>query len=185
MKKIDRTKLNEIKKYALGDDDMNIILGDNLFIFVYPYLDDVNNIDQVFDNEGRSLMLYLVNNINSGHWVCMIKKNNHILYFDPYGKRPDDIIDSLDEDKKDELDMETKKLTHLLKNSGYIVDYNIFPYQKLGDNINTCGRHCAFRLLNRDLSDIQYNNLINKYTKKYNLNIDDTISLLIYNILGK
>lgn len=81
--------------------------------------------------------------------------------------------------------MEEKKLTHFLKNSGYDVFYNTFPYQKLGDNINTCGRHCALRLLHRDLSDIQYHNLINKYSKKYNLNIDETVSLLIYNILGK
>jgi hypothetical protein len=185
MKNIDKTKLDEIKKYALGDDDMNAILGDNLFIFVYPYLDDVKHIDDVFDNEGRSLMLYLVNNINSGHWVCMIKKDNKILYFDPYGKKPDNIIDLLDDRKKDELDMEQKKLTSLLKNSGYDVFYNTFPYQKLGDNINTCGRHCALRLLHRDLSDIQYHNLINKYIKKYNLNTDETVSLLIYNILGK
>ena len=185
MSNTNKQRINEIKKYALGDDDMNQLLGDNLFIFVYPYLDDVQHIDDIFDNEGRSLMLYLVNNINSGHWVCMIKKNNHIHYFDPYGNGPDNILNTLSEQKKDELDQETPKLTNLLKDSGYTIDYNIYPYQKVGNNINTCGRHCVFRLLNKDLDDVQYYNLIKRYTKKYNLNIDDTMSLLIYNILGK
>lgn len=185
MEKINKKQINEIKKYALGDDDMNKLLGDNLFIFVYPYLDDIQHIDDVFDNEGRSLMLYLVNNINSGHWVCMMKKDNSIYYFDPYGNPPDNILDTLTKQKKDELDQETPKLTNFLRNSGYTVDYNIYPYQKVGDNINTCGRHCALRLIHKDLNDVQYYNMIKKYTKKYNLNIDEIVSLLTYNILGK
>ena len=182
---INKEFINKLREYALGDDDMEKILGKDLFIFVYPYLDDVKHIDEVFDEQGRSLMLFLTEDINTGHWICMIKKGDEINYFDPYGNKPDEDLKWLDDRKRDELDQETPKLTKLLKESGYKVFYNTYPFQKDGDNINTCGRWCALRLLYKDKTLKQFYDMIRKYMKEYKLNGDEVVSILTYRILGK
>ncbi len=178
-------KINELKKYALGDDDIEYILGKDIFIFVYPYLEDVKHIDEVFDKKGRSLMLFLTEDQNTGHWICMIKKKNKIYYFDPYGNKPDEDLKWLSKAKKEMLDQENPILTRLLKDSGYEVYYNLYPYQTEAYHINTCGRWCAYRLLKKDLTDAQFNKLIKENMKKYNLSSDGVITLLTYNLLKK
>jgi hypothetical protein len=180
--------LDKIKQYPLSDDDIEKILGKNIFIFTYPFLNrDVKHIDEIFDDMGRSICLYLTTDENSGHWVCMHKsKSNEIHYFDPYGKPVDYAIKNwLSEEQRDDLDMEKKRLTELLKNSGYKVFYNTYEFQHEDDS-NTCGRWACARLLYRDYSLDQFYQMITHYKNKYEFNsLEDTVAYLIYEIIKK
>lgn len=177
--------LDKLRGYALGDDDIEKILGKDIFIFTYPYLDDVDSIDKVFDSQGRSIMLFLTENESTGHWIAMIKRGDTIEYFDPYGGAPDTDMKWLSYRTRQKLDEVEPKLTEMLRNSGYKVEYNLYPFQASKDHINTCGRWSAMRLYFKDLSLKQFYDMIKKECKKRKLSQDEFISLLSYQILGK
>jgi len=177
--------LKKLKDYALSDGDIEELLGEDIFICVYPYLNEVEHIDQIFDSKGRCMLLFNTVDDSTGHWVCLIKKGNRIDFFDPYGLKPDEHMKWLTEAKRDDLDMETKRLTQLLKSSGYQVYYNNFEFQS-DKNSNTCGRHCCCRLLNLNLNLDQYYKFINDYKNKHNLgSLENAVTYFTYNIIKK
>jgi len=177
--------LEKAKLYALSDGDLETILGEDIFICVYPYLNEVEHIDDVFDDKGRCMLLFNTINEDAGHWVCMTKKKDRIDFFDPYGLKPDEPMKWLTEEKRDELDMETKRLTQLLRQSGYKVYYNTFEFQN-EKNSNTCGRWCAVRLLYQSYSLDEFYQFIIHYKNKYELeNIEDVVIYLTYEIINK
>lgn len=177
--------LEKLKKYALSDGDIEELLGEDIFICVYPYLNEVEHIDEIFDDKGRCMLLFNTINDSAGHWVCMHKKKNRIDFFDPYGLKPDEPMKWLTEEKRDDLDMETKRLTQLLKSSGYKVYYNTFEFQS--DKYScTCGRWCASRLLYLNYDLDQFYQFINHYKNKYELGtLENAVTYLTYSIINK
>jgi hypothetical protein len=125
--------------------------------------------------------LYLTEDRNTGHWVCLIKKDNEIEFFDPYGEKPDDQLKWVGAAKRFELDQDRPLLSKLLRESGYKVIYNKYPFQKDKNDINTCGRHCVSRLLFKDLSLPQYAEMI----RKSGLSPDEFVSRLTFPTLRK
>nr|WPF46903.1 MAG: putative cysteine protease [Lake Baikal virophage 16] len=177
--------LDKLKEYALSDEDIEELLGEDIFICVYPYLNEVEHIDQIFDDKGRCMLLFNTINDSAGHWVCMHKKKDRIDFFDPYGLKPDEPMKWLTEQKRDDLDMETRRLTQLLKSSGYKVYYNTFEFQS-DKHSNTCGRWCATRLLKLNLNLDQFYKFINDYKNKYELGtLENTVTYLTYEIINK
>jgi len=178
-------ELEKAKLYALSDEDIEDLLGEDIFICVYPYLNEVEHIDQIFDDKGRCMLLFNTIDDSTGHWQCLIKKGNRIDFFDPYGTKPDEPMKWLTEAKRDELDMETKRLTQLLRASGYQVYYNNFEFQS-DKNSNTCGRHCCCRLLMLNDNLDKYYKFINDYKNKHNLGtIENAVTHFTYNIIKK
>lgn len=177
--------LDKLKKYALSDGDIEELLGEDIFICVYPYLNEVEHIDQIFDDKGRCMLLFNTINDSAGHWVCMHKKKDRIDFFDPYGLKPDEPMKWLTEEKRDDLDMETRRLTQLLKSSGYKVYYNTFEFQS-DKHSNTCGRWCASRLLYLNYDLDQFYQFINHYKNKYELGtLENAVTYLTYEIINK
>lgn len=151
----------EVINYALSDADINRILAPHpTKIFTYPDLENMNSIDECFDSERRCMMLYPVSAENHGHWVCMIQRPNEIEFFDPYGKAPDSELKWLGSAKRRELNIETPTLTRLMKESGYKVIYNSYDFQKDKEDVNTCGRHCAVRLMYKKMRLDQYKKMV-------------------------
>jgi hypothetical protein len=173
-------EIKEIKEYALGDDDIETILG-KTFIFSYPYLDDVNHIDDVFDKNGRSIMLFLTEDENTGHWISMHKNKEGIHYFDPYGIAPEGEKKWLTNQELEKLDQAHPRLIQLFRESKYPIYYNNYEFQVDKKGINTCGRHCVVRLLFKNLSLEQYKKLIDKS----GLSPDDFVIKITYDILKK
>ena len=178
-------EIEKLKEYALSDGDIEDLLGKDIFICVYPYLNEVEHIDQIFDDKGRCMLLFNTINDSAGHWVCMHKKKDRIDFFDPYGLKPDEPMKWLTEQKRDDLDMETRRLTQLLKSSGYKVYYNTFEFQS-DKQSNTCGRWCATRLLKLNLNLDQFYKFINDYKNKYELGtLENAVTYLTYEIINK
>lgn len=178
--------LPEIKAYALSNTDIQEILNPDTRIITYPEFASMNSIDEAFDELGRCIYLFLTENEVTGHWMCMFRKGDIIEMFDSYGEKPDAQRNWLTEEQLDDLNQSEPYLTMLLKKSPYKVYYNTYQYQKERDGVNSCGRHCVARLICKDMSNLQYYNMVKEQMKEYGLaNPDDFVALFTYQFIGK
>jgi hypothetical protein len=172
---------DKLEKYPLSDSDLKDILGDNIKIIIYPNLNDVYDIEEIFDDMGRCMVLFLTEDQYTGHWLCLHKEGDDIYYFDPYGEKIDADRKWLGKSKLQELHEEKPLLKDLLLRSGKKIYYNSYPFQEDREDINTCGRHCSTRLLYKHLDLDDYYDMI----RKSNLNPDQFVSNITYKILNK
>jgi len=172
--------LEEVRSYPLSNDDINRILGGTK-IYSYPELAEFPTLDDALDSKGRMVVLYLTEDRNTGHWVCVWKDGKSVRYFDPYGNAPEVPKSWNTRLKNMRLGQAPNYMLKLLKGEGLPVFYNAHPYQHQGDDVNTCGRHVVTRLLLKDLGDEDYYELV----KDSDVNPDDFTSVATYFLLGK
>jgi len=172
--------MDAIKEYALGDDDITKILG-HTSILTYPDLNDITDITQIFDKDGRCVLLFLTEDEQTGHWTGLLRNANTIEYFDPYGYAPDADRKWLSRDKLRELDQERPVLTKLLRDSGMKVYFNTYGFQADREDVNTCGRWVVSRLLLRKLTLPQFKKRVDDSGMKP----DDFVSALTYKIIKR
>lgn len=176
-------KAEDVRGYALSEQDIKKMIP-TLRVVSYPELLNATNIDDVLDDKGRLMLLYLTQSENMGHWVCLLKRRGtkFIEYFDPYGNyKPDGESKWLSKEKLKELKQNTFHLTKLLDNSPYEIKSNAYPFQKDVSDMNTCGRHCTTRLYLKHLSLPKYIKLI----RSSGLSPDDFVSGFTYNLIGR
>jgi hypothetical protein len=177
----------EIQAYALSESDMRKVIP-TLKILSYTDLLDSDSIDDVLDDKGRLMLLYLTENESTGHWVCLLKlrDSNIIEYFDPYSNyKPDGEKKWLSAEKLREFGQDTDHLTKMLKNSPYTVKSNAVPFQQDKNNMNTCGRHCLVRLYLKHLSLPEYATLVEDACEEGGITPDDFVSGFSYNMIQK
>lgn len=180
-------ELKKIKDYALSNDDIQAILEPDTKIFTYPAFADMESIDEAFDQLGRCIFLFLTQSETAGHWLCMFKRDdNTIEYFDSYGQKPEAQREWLTEEKLTELGEGEPYLYDLMRQSGYKVFYNKFPYQTDRNDINTCGRWAVARLIMKDYSNMQFHNAVKADMKERGIKKwDDWAAVFTAEILGK
>lgn len=164
--------LQEVKAHPLSDSDLRELLGSGIKIMTNRELPKIKSIGDIFDEEGRAILLYTPESPTSGHWVCMMRRPDSIYYWDPYGERPD-----IPED----LGGQPPMLTRLLKESGQPIFYNSHQYQLQRDNIATCGRWCAARLHYKDMTEKEFQRVIQRFKGSG----DDFVSALVYSFIKK
>lgn len=170
----------QIKAYALSDADIEAILGKTV-IMTYPELQDMQDITEIFDEDGRSVLLFLTENDQTGHWTGLIRNADMIEYFDPYGSAPDADRKWLSKEKLRELDELKPHLTRLLRKSNMKVYFNTYSFQQDKEDINTCGRWVVARLLHRKKTLRQFYNMV----MNSGLKPDDFVSALTFEIIKK
>jgi hypothetical protein len=142
----------------LGDDDIRKFLP-NAKIIKYSELKNYNSIIDLLPKDNTYAVILYENQKNSGHWVCIMryKKNNHniIEFFDSLADdgRPDSQLKWIDKKTNLLLGQGKPLLTELLQKIDIPVIYNKLKFQsegnlKDGNQINTCGKHVVFRILN-------------------------------------
>jgi len=155
-----------------------------LRVVSYPELLEAQTLDDVLDEKGRLMLLYLTEDENTGHWVCLLKRRGTqvIEYFDPYGGYgPDGESKWLSADELEQFGQDTKKLSKLIRASPYKLVINQTAFQKDKNDNNTCGRHCLTRLYLKHLSLPQYTKMV----KASGVSPDDFVSGFTYNLIGK
>lgn len=158
--------------YALTDKDLSRFGR----VVLYKQLATFKDVDRLLKN-GVCFILYNIQSDNSGHWTCLTKRNRHTLdYFDSYGWKPD-----TNQKKYSDRPYVDNYLSMLLKKSPYDIHYNDVDYQKMDDDIATCGRHCLYRSLNKELNEEQYKKKLDAYGEDY----DQLIVELTRPIIGK
>jgi hypothetical protein len=174
-------KLEEIIEDPLGDNDIRQYLP-NAKILKYSELSNYKTIDDLMpDNTDFSVILY-EDSPNKGHWVCVLKYKPYIEFFDSFGGSPDSQLGWVSCKVRRMLDQSKTYLTDLFNKSPYDIIYNPIKYQATNDDINTCGRHCVFRILNlmkqnRDLA--QYYELMKKLKEETNETYDEIVANII------
>lgn len=149
----------ELRAYSLSDNDIHKMIP-TLRIITYPELLQFKHLDDALDEKGRLMILYLTTDSHTGHWICLLKRGNTVEFNDSYGIKPDDQSDWISKTKQKEFRQDTHYLTELLRESGYRIVYNKYPFQSSKRDINTCGRHAATRLYFKHLSLPEYAQMV-------------------------
>lgn len=170
----------QIELTPMSNKDIELYFPDAP-IYKYTDLKNFKSIDDLFKKANYFFLLYL-DSPSSGHWVCCIKKNNNLYFFDSYGYKPDNELSFVDCNKRKELGTAKTYLTDLFNKSDYDISYNNFDYQNKKTNSQTCGRHCCFFLKNcinnnMDLED--YYKYMQELKKKYKKSYDSIVSMAI------
>lgn len=165
------------KSYPLSNYEILKIINTN--IITYNDLEFVFDIDNVMINNSV-IILYNVNK-NYGHWCCVVKDNKRYSFFDSYGE----FIDEQKKHIKDKKNISNinyiKKLLLDKAKKGYTIDYNDFQFQKLSDNIKTCGWWCILRILYKHLINDDFILLIKNIKKQFKkLTFDDLCVIIVY-----
>jgi len=147
----------DITNYPLSGIEM-MTLNPDAHLYKYTDLFKFDNIEDVFGNKNKVIILYLIHNDMAGHWVCLFRNNDKYLnFFDSYGVDLDYQLDMLDKKTRKRLNEEQNYLKQLLDE--HMVLYNNITYQK--PKTATCGCFVSHRLANSHLTDMEYlNNFI-------------------------
>ena len=169
--------IKKLEKIALSNTDVLDLVNHKANFITYDKLAHSKHIDDILGSYGACIILFLTRE-KFGHFCCIFKiDKNELHFFDPYGYMPDEQLDF-------EIDKNTRKKRHedftyllwLLLNSGYKVTYNEIQFQQDSANVSTCGRHCAIRLLLRNLNEDEYKKII----KRTKINPDILVTILTY-----
>lgn len=162
--------LKKAKSYSLSNSDIYKAIGINPIryndLYKYKTLNDIFN-----DNGDYIIILYELENQNSGHWVSLYRKDS-IEYFDPYGNSPDYYIYlHLHHDNE-----QIPYLSLLLNKEKKEIIYNNNSLQLLDNSIATCARWNILRYLMRTMDLNEFIRLFSK--KKYSISSDDLSVLM-------
>ena len=174
-------EVEEVIEEPMGDDDIRQYLP-TAKIITYDELNKYRNIEQILNNPTDYLIILYRNSPSRGHWVCLLKYNDTIEFFDPYGLEPDKELKWESCSTNQKLGQGYEKLTELLNNTDRNVIYNPIKYQKVDGDINTCGRHCVFRilhLLKYNYSLPQYYFKMKELKDKYSVDYDYIVASYI------
>jgi len=171
--------IKKAEAYSLGDDDIRRLLGSGCKITTYTDLENIHDINQIFDGKGRAVVFFPQESANVGHWIGLIKDARQIEFFDSYGNYPDK--QKPDKETQRELNIDQPLLTKLLENSGCRVIYNKVALQKTRDDVQTCGRHVVCRLLYSRYPIAKYREMI----KRTGLSPDEFVVRETIDTLGK
>jgi hypothetical protein len=138
-------------KERKGISDHQILEMIDTNILSYSDLEHYNNVDEILKNNSCIILYENTTPDGNGHWVCVIKRNGIIHYFDPYGR----VVDT-----DQYLRGRSKELLRILMNSPYDVYYNRYNFQKKG--AKTCGRHVITRILLKDYSIDEYKKIMSR-----------------------
>lgn len=180
-------EINDKISQPLTDDDLKHFLGENVMSNIIKFSDlaKYKSINELLPNEKDYKIILIENSHNVGHWVVIMRYNKTVEYFNSYGTNPLNDLEYVGKNNNMVLNQSKQYIKKLLDDAvikKYSVIYNKKRFQKLKSSINTCGRHVVSRIigmkkLNLDLEG--YIKLLDKYKRKYKINYDQAITLII------
>lgn len=140
----------------LTDRQILDLAGPGSRILTYPDIKGFDNIESLFGNDKKLIILYLNDvqgNNYTGHWVCLLKRREGgktvVEFDDPYSLPPDDELLWHSEAKRRSMGEDHNYLERLLhefsEQPNCAVDYNEDRVQSKSSNVATCGRWTALR----------------------------------------
>lgn len=180
----ERQKIKAYEDVALSDSQLLDLLRDRVSIVMYPDLHRARSLDEVMGPYGAAIILF-ESQPNYGHW-CLIFRgaggdNDLVEFFNPYGGYPDDGLHHINREAPRfarETNQDKPYLSLLMMESPYRLSYNQYAFQRHGEGVRTCGRHCAARLMLRDLSLRNYKNWIVSQARKTGTDADAVVTAI-------
>lgn len=175
--------INKHADMSLSDKDIMNIIDGRANLVTYPNLHKYKNIDQLLGEYGACIILFAWKSLYYGHWCLIFKVNDHTLeFFNSYGGvfkgYPDETLKVIEKKYARESNQDYPYLSHLMYNSPYDLTYNEYKFQGERNDIKTCGRHCAIRLICRYLPLDDYYQFLTFLSNKFNINYDQLVTLL-------
>lgn len=179
--------IEEKVEKPMSDDDIKKYLPDAKILTTQD-LNKYNNIEEIFKKNKYVdyVIILFQNEKNSGHWCALMKYGNYYEFFDSYGNSPEKVYKFTSPSMRKSLNINNNKLCSLFDKTKKKVLYNAIKYQKNGNNqqeINTCGRHCCYRilsLLGKGYTLPEYNDNMIKSKKQFkDKSYDEIVSYLI------
>jgi hypothetical protein len=132
----------------LSDTDIKKSLGPTCRIIEYSHLADYDSIDQLLtSNYDYVVILIETTSQNVGHWVCLLKYDNTVEFFNSYGKPPDYQKNKLISPQKNKEFGQTENLLNaLLLKTNYRIVFNNVDLQLFVNHSETCGRYVINRI---------------------------------------
>jgi hypothetical protein len=174
----DKEDIKEIETQPMGDDDIKTYFPDAK-ILKYSELAQFTDIEQLLPENKTFVFLLYETSLNVGHWVCVCRYDDIISFFDPYGVYPDKQLKWVPKLLRVKLNQTRPLLTCLFDKTKLEVEYNDFKFQTERDDINTCGRHCIFRiktLINKNLSLDEYQRFMKQLKKQFKMSFDQLVA---------
>lgn len=162
----------------------DIFIEDNYKIKIYKYKDlsKFNSIDEALGPKGAFILFY-EHRPNYGHWVAILKCNNKLEFFNSYGDKinplPDDQLNNYSKSWRKQSNQLYKTLSMLFLKSKYKLEYNNYQFQSDLKEIQTCGRWCIYRILNKNLSIDEFAEEVITECENKNLFTDELVCLKI------
>lgn len=145
--------------YPLSDTDLMHLMNGQTKIIKYEQLSDYHSVKELLAPYGNVIILYPTGR-DIGHWTCLFygcdpKYGKVIEFYDPYGiKLEEEFCWTPKQYRLEHF------LSQLLAETGKGIVYNDHKFQRMAENINTCGRHVVVRLWNAATP-------LNKYIKLF------------------
>ena len=155
-------KIQKKIKNALSGDDITNALNGKVKVILYSSLSKYKTMEELLGKYKKVVLLYQSSS-NFGHWCCLYEYCGTICFFDSYGIVPDDELNYMSKEMNKKLMQDCRWLTHLLYESCKTVQYNEYPLQQLGPEVNTCGRWCIIRLKYTDISIDNFHKLFTSF----------------------
>jgi hypothetical protein len=170
------TKINDLKQYPLSNTEIERITGYKMLS--YSELYNYDNLEHLLHMYNGSVIIMYHQTENYEHYCCLNKlteknesfnKKELIEFFDPYGLFPDKQLKFIDYEMNAKLKQNHTYLSYLMYSSPYKLSFNEHRFQGLA--VQTCGFHCAHRILYKEL-------LLKEYKKRMDTNVKASKKLI-------
>ena len=135
--------IERIIKKPLSDTDLKHILGDDLKIVKYADLSKEASLESLLPKAPDYCIILIEEEQDSGHWVALMRYDNTVEFFDPYGKKWDTELAWISPEKRQQLGETQKYPSGLLERTNLKRIYSPYHFEKESSTVNTCGSHCA------------------------------------------
>ena len=171
--------IERIIRKPLSDADLKHILGADLKLVKYSELASEASLDALLPDPKDYCIILIEEEMDSGHWVALLKYNNTIEFFDPYGNKWDTELAWIPREKRQQLGETQKYLSGLLDRTDLKRIYSHYHFEKTAKTVNTCGSHCAHRIYrlkhdNMDLYD--YYDYMSAAETKFRASADEVVA---------
>ena len=132
-----------------GDDIDRYLDAGSKKILKYSELANYRTIEELLPEPVDYRIILIEQNVDTGHWCCILRYNKVIEWFDPYGIKPDGELSFISKMKNRLLGQDVKYLTNLFSEAtrrGWTCIYNKKRLQQLKQGVNTCGRWVLLRI---------------------------------------
>ena len=183
-----RRGLDILKNISLSTTQMRDLTGSN--VLMYGGLYQYKTLDDLMNNNGGMLVLMYSQSESFGHWCCLLETKINVKgrlrkcveFYDSYSGLPDSEFAYSSPEINDKMKQDRKYLTQLMAESDWILSYNEYGFQAKDPNVSTCGWLVACRLINRNLSLIDFKKMLDRVIKSNPdiLDYDDAVVVLLY-----
>ncbi len=172
-------EIQRIIRKPLSDADLRHILGEDLKILQYSDLANHSTLDSILPKTKDDCIILYEQEEDSGHWVALMRYDNTVEYFDPYGNKWDVPLSWISREKRQQLGESQRYLSGLLERSNLKRTYSPYHYERTSNKVNTCGSHSAhriYRLRHDNMDLIDYYTYMENAEEKLKANPDEVVA---------